>query len=126
MKMLKGCAWYLLFMAALHTAVGLILDFDSLGAMLRDGVGTIDQPHEDRLAALWFMFSGALMFILAGFAFWSLREAGALPTFLGPIFLIMGLVGGYIIPDSGLWLYIPIGLFLLVRNSPWRKATVHA
>ncbi|QJB57099.1 DUF6463 family protein [Pseudodesulfovibrio sp. zrk46] len=126
MKMLKGCAWYLLFMATLHTVVGLILDFDSLAAMLRDGVGTIDQPHEDRLAALWFMFSGALMFIVAGFTFWSVRVAGSLPTFLGPVFLLMGAVGGYIIPDSGLWLYIPIGLFLLIRNAPGKKTAVHA
>ena len=86
MNIHKGCAWYLLFMAALHTAVGLVLDFGPLAAMVRHGVGAMDQPHLDRLAALWFMFSGALMFVIAGFAFWAVRHVGSLPRFLGFVF----------------------------------------
>lgn len=116
MTLLKGCAWYLVFMAALHTVVGLALDFDPLAAMIRDGVGTIEQPYHDRLAALWFMFSGALMFVVAGFAFWSINRVGSLPGFLGIAFLLLGICGGMLIPVSGFWLYIPLALVLLLQH----------
>jgi uncharacterized membrane protein len=118
MRLLKASAWYLLFMAALHTVVGLILDFEPLGAMLSDGVGAIDQPHDDRIAALWFMFSGALMFVIAGFAFWSVKRVGALPRFLGFTFLPLGVAGGLIMPLSGFWLYIPVSLVLVFYKQP--------
>lgn len=120
MKLLKGCAWYLLFMAALHSTVGLILYAQPLGAMVLHGVGTIDQPHTDRLAALWFMFSGALMFVLAWFAFWSIKRIGSLPDFLGVACLLLG-SGAYVIPVSGLWLYFPLALVLLFRTIQDRK-----
>jgi len=118
MKVLKASAWYLLFMAALHTLVGLVLDFEPLVAMLTGGVGTIDQPYDDRIAALWFMFSGALMFVIAGFAFWSVTRVGALPRFLGFTFLALGIAGGLIMPLSGFWLYIPLALVLILYKRP--------
>lgn len=112
MTLLKGSAWYLLFMATLHSVVGLCLRFDHFKAMILDGVGTIAAPHYDRLAILWFLFSGALMFILAYFAFWAIKHTGTLPKFLGPTLAVLGIAGVAIIPDSGLWLYIPIGIVL--------------
>ena len=121
MKLLKGCAWYLLFMAALHTAVGLILNLEPLGAIILDGAGTINQPHNDRLAALWFMFSGALMFVIAWFAFWSIKHVGSLPGFLGIIFLLLGLGGGIILPVSCFWLYIPLSFALMLHNRQENK-----
>jgi hypothetical protein len=118
MKLLKASAWYLLFMAALHTLVGLWLDFEPLGAMLADGVGTLEQPHNDRIAALWFMFSGALMFVIAGFAFWCVKRVGELPRFLGLTFLALGVAGGLIMPLSGFWLYIPVAILLMFQKQP--------
>jgi len=116
MNRLKMCAWYLLFMAALHSAVGVILHFNPLVAVILDGAGTVAHPHLDRLAILWFMFSGALMFVIAFFALWSVKQTGTMPRFLGYTFLIFGIGGGLILPVSGFWLYIPVGLTLLFHH----------
>ena len=119
MKLFKICAWWLLFMAALHTVVGLALKHEPLVSLIRYGAGAMDNPHNDRLAALWFHFSGGLMFVVAGFSLWSIKHVGRLPGFLGWACLIMGLIGGPLLPASGFWLYIPVGaaLVLLGRGA---------
>lgn len=123
MTILKSSACLALFMALLHTAVGLFLNSGPLVTAITDGVGTIHEPHTDRLAILWFMYSGALMFIVAGFMFWSIKQTQSIPTFLGPVFLLLGIAGVSIIPASGFWLYLPLGLMILAGTRRMRASS---
>ncbi|QGY39102.1 hypothetical protein GM415_02835 [Pseudodesulfovibrio cashew] len=115
MRLLKGCIWFLVFAAVLHTAVGLAIYGDALHGLLVGGVGPAEAPRFDRLAALWFMFSGLLMFAIAGLSLWVIRKTGALPIFLGIAFLAFALVGGLVLPVSGFWLFIPPGLGIVAH-----------
>lgn len=123
MTILKSSASLALFMALLHTGVGLYLNSGPLITAITDGVGTIHEPHTDRLAVLWFMYSGALMFIVASFMFWSIKQTKSIPTFLGPIFLLLGIAGVFIIPASGFWLYLPLGLMTLASTRKQRASS---
>ncbi len=102
--------------AVLHTVVGLIFATQPLLDVLNAGVFNAVDPHFDRMAAIWFLLFGVLLFLLAMFVQWALQATGTLPASVGWGVLIMCVVGVILMPVSGFWLGI-IEAIIMLRIS---------
>ncbi|AHH97757.1 DUF6463 family protein [Kutzneria albida] len=89
---------------------------DILGAGLVNAVG----GHLDRQAAFWFLVAAPNLSALGELARWAVRRTGTLPARLGGWLLGIGVVGVVLLPVSGFWLVLIIGVLALVaaRRGP--------
>lgn len=106
--------------AVLHTVVGLIFASQPLLDVVNAGVFNAVDPHFDRMAAVWFLFFGAMLFLLGMFVQWALQTTGTLPASVGWVFLLICMVGVILMPASGFWLGI-IEAVIMLRISFQQK-----
>jgi hypothetical protein len=112
-----------------HFVVGIALFQEPLAAMLRDGLvnsvgGAIDMrtdawlpvvhPDYDREAAFWFLVLSPVLVMLAQVS----RHAAAhrdseLVTTIGRYLMGLGLVGVAVMPVSGFWIVLALGVLAL-------------
>ncbi len=92
--------------AVLHTVIGLMLAAQPLLDVVQDGFFNAVDPYFDRMAAIWFLLFGVLLFLLGLFVQWALQETGRLPASVGWGLLITSVVGVVLMPVSGFWLVI--------------------
>ncbi len=110
---------YLLAVAALHTAVGLLLFTPVLAELLRLGWWNSVGDHALRGAVVWFLLFGAPLALLA----WLVRplqRAAQWPALrhLGWGLIALAALGASLMPVSGFWLVLPPALALL-RAPRW-------
>ncbi|MCD4687389.1 MAG: DUF6463 family protein [Anaerolineae bacterium] len=105
--------------AFLHVLVGIAAFPGPLQNIINDGVFDAVGERDDRNAALWFLYNGALMFWLGITVRWSQAQTGSLPPALGWSMLWLSLLGTVLVPASGFWIMILIALLLIaVARSP--------
>ncbi|MEZ5702490.1 MAG: DUF6463 family protein [Burkholderiaceae bacterium] len=73
--------------------------------------------HLDRFAALWFQVSGVSWAIMGLLMQQWLDRVGALPTTMGWALLLMGAFVAYVLPISGAWLFVVLGLHLIGMHA---------
>ena len=101
----------------IHNVVGFLIGYQILGEMLREGLfNTITEQH-DRNAVFWFIFSGFALMLFGATVDWMERSVKDLPRFLGPSFLVLTVVGAFIMPESGFWLLFVPSIGMLVRGQ---------
>ncbi len=105
----------LLAVAMLHFAAGIFLFHSELAGIAADGFLNAVDPYPDRPYPFWFMMAGVMLTLLGILARWAERRIGILPSSLGWSLMAMGAAGALIMPISGFWLFIPIGLLVLRR-----------
>ena len=67
------------------------------------------------LAALFSVVMGVVLVLLGG-ALHRLEAAELpLPRWLGPTYIVTGLVGGLLVPPTGFWLIVALGIFATLR-----------
>lgn len=98
----------------LHCGVGVALSWNVLAAWNTAGwwhsIEGAESMHMDRFAILWFQVAG-LGWITLGWLMQAwLRRFGSLPAVLGWALLVTGALVAYVLPVSGAWLFIPLGL----------------
>jgi len=99
--------------AVLHTVVGLLLAAQPLLDVVQSGFFNAVDPHYDRMASVWFLLFGALLFLLGLFVQWSLNETGRLPVSVGWGFLMTCTIGVILMPISGIWLGVIEAVIML-------------
>lgn len=110
----KNSGWMLMAIGFIHCSIGFMLSLDILAAWNAVGwwhsIGSADTLHMDRFAVLWFQVAG-LGWIAMGWLMqqW-LQRFGTLPQPLGWVLLATGVLVAYVLPISGAWLFIPLGL----------------
>ena len=110
----QKAGWLLVAIGIIHCGIGLILGWDILAAWHHAGwwhsIEGADTLHMDRFAVLWFQVAG-LGWIALGWLMqqWLLRF-GSLPPALGWALLATGVLVAYVLPISGAWLFVPLGL----------------
>jgi hypothetical protein len=102
----------------LHTVVGIFLLWGILGDIVEAGVFNAVEPHFDRGAAVWFLFSGFFMLLLAYLMGWVIKEKGMeLPRALAWYLLALSVLGIILMPISGFWLALPQVWIILSRRK---------
>jgi hypothetical protein len=98
--------------AIVHIAFGLAFETplgDIADAGVVDGIGT----DPERESSLWFALTGLAWLGLGELARWTVRETGRIPARLGGWILGTGVLLTLLMPASGGWLVIAIGLLAL-------------
>ena len=97
----------------LHIALGLAGGAKPLAGIRRDGVTNAVDPHPERQAWVWYMFTGWLLVALGQVVRWGQRRDGVLPAALGWHLTAIGAVGAILMPLSGFWLILAQGVLAL-------------
>ena len=118
--------WILVAIGLFHCVVGFILSWDILAAWNEAGWWHSIEGHEtmhmDRFAALWFQVAGLAWMALGRLMQQWLQRFGSLPTALGWVLLATGALVVYVLPISGAWLFMPLGLRVAIPPAPALKA----
>lgn len=112
---------WLIAVAAIHTLFAIVFFRPHLADIVARGV--YDTVGEDPMtgAVVWFVLFGAVLFI-AGLAIHHLeRVSPQMPRSLGFSLLALVGLGVVLMPASGFWLALPVGIALVVRR-PARQA----
>ncbi len=120
----RRCGWLLVAIGVVHCVLGLMLSWNILAAWSQAGwwhsIEYVGGMHMDRFAALWFQVAGVSWLLLGWLMQQWLDRVGALPASLGWGMLFMGLLVAYVLPASGAWLLVALGLCMLLlrRQAP--------
>lgn len=125
MKAWKAVGIVLFCIGLLHVGLALHWFWPSWRAMALDGLmASAEAPGEPvRALAFWFLFLGLLMLPLGHLCWWiAARQRAALPSLVGWWLLLLGLGGAFFVPVSGFWLFVAIGLWVLLQRRLARRA----
>lgn len=110
----QKAGWMLVAIGIIHCGIGFILSWDILAAWNDAGwwhsIEGTDTLHMDRFAVLWFQVAGLGWIALGWLMQQWLQRFGSLPPALGWVLLATGVLVAYVLPISGAWLFLPLGL----------------
>jgi hypothetical protein len=128
MKTWKYSGIFLVATGILHTVVGIVLCRNYLLAIVKNRffnalwISREEGFDSDLSFAFWFLICGIVIIILGQtLHFYIKKEQKPAPSFLAYWFLGLSIVGCIIIPVSGLWLFIPQALVIIVANISYKK-----
>lgn len=121
----RRTGWFLVSIGFIHCVIGVLLSWGTLVEWHASGwwhsIETRQGMHMDRFAALWFQVSGVSWVMMGWLMQQWLNRFDMLPKNLGWALFAMGLLVLFVLPISGAWLFLPLGL--LVAFHPQRAAT---
>lgn len=108
---------WLVFVAAGHTVVGIMLFGNTYMEMISQGlVGTV--TSEKTAAAAWFLLFGFLLFITSILIAVIEKQASLeIPKLIGVLLFILTTIGVILMPASGFWLVYPAAIAILFKNQ---------
>jgi hypothetical protein len=105
--------WLVSGVAVLHVVVGFVVP-NPLGGMVEDGlIGSVGDDA-GRSLMLWYLVAGLGLLALGELARWAVRETGRLPARLGWWLLGISVPVIVLMPASGGWLILVLGVLSLV------------
>ncbi len=119
MKTSKLVAISIIALGVLHTGLGFLWGWPAWSMIAGEGFFNAVMPHLDRSLTFWFTVTGVFLIILGQFSWWTVARAKReIPRFLGWYLLVIGIVGGVMIPVSGFVLVAVIGAAALLIRRP--------
>jgi hypothetical protein len=117
---------WLMAVAAIHFVFGIVVFFEPLGQLLRQGwLGGLETEPLWAAVAWFMLFSAPLL--LAGLAVRTLERASLpLPAAMGWVLLSLAAVGVAFMPASGFYLLVPPALAILHAARPGRGQRIGA
>ncbi len=113
---------YVIGVGVLHNAVGVALYSRPLRAIVDAGGWNAVDPYVDRNMVFWFLVTGLVFVLLGALVDWIEAQGLPLPRRLGWGLLALVALGGFCMPVSGFWLFVPAAIAALRRPTP-RAAT---
>ncbi|MDX1320719.1 MAG: DUF6463 family protein [Oceanospirillum sp.] len=112
----RNSGWLLVGIATIHNLLGVVLGWDVLQGMAEAGFwNTVERDGQldyARSAILWFLMLGAFWWVLGVMMQQWLRRIGSLPRWLGYALLLAGCLVAFVLPQSGAWFFLPLGLLV--------------
>ncbi len=108
--------WILMAIGTIHVAFFLWLGRGPLLAVAQDGFVKALYPHHDRLEIFWSLCFGVMAVFLGQLISWTEARRMRTPAWLGWELLGLGVIGAVLMPVSGWWVIILIGV-LIVAGS---------
>lgn len=117
MKIWKYSGTLLAATGVLHTIVAIILGWDSFVNMFRNGLINSTEGNVEHAFAFWFLICGIfLIFLGQTLQYYIKKEQKPAPLSLGYALLVMSIIGCFIEPVSGFWLFIPQALIIILAK----------
>jgi hypothetical protein len=97
----------------IHSLFGFAVFSAIISVLISEGLFNTVNSQPDRERVFWFLFTGFAWIIVGILIDWLEINSSRLPSFLGWAFLAMTVIGVFIMPISGIWLFFGpiIGLF---------------
>jgi Family of unknown function (DUF6463) len=108
---------YLIAVGLVHSAAGIVLYWQPLVAIIRAGAWNSIDPHFDRNTVFWFLVAGVLVVMIGGLVDWLESRRLVPPRFLGYGLAAFAVVGVFLMPISGFWLFLPAAAALSRRAA---------
>ncbi len=105
---------FLIATGILHNIIGVWMGFAILKQIALGGFVNAIDPHFDRMAIFWFLFSGFAMMMWGQLLF----AMTSIPRGFAWSLLVLCIVGAVMMPVSGFWLVIPQALYMLRHPRP--------
>jgi len=101
----------------IHSVFGFVFMRSTLAVLWSEGLFNTVNGQPRREAAFWFLYTGFLLLILGALIDRLERSGFGIPPFLAWSFLVLTVIGGVVMPISGLWLLVPplVGMFVRAR-----------
>ena len=114
----RSPGWWLQFLGAAHAAVGVVLYRQPLAEIAREGVVASVSDRGDRATAFWFMAAAPTLW-LGGRLLRSAESNGDLAAqrAAGRVLAVTGAVGSAVMPVSGFWGVVAVGVASLRRSA---------
>ena len=107
----------LIAISVLHTVFGFVKGYGPLAEIVRAGFFNVLAGHSPRLAIVWFLFFGFLIFLLGHLCMWIERHLKRpVPGFLGWELVVLSLIGVALM-GGGFWLLMAIAVYIIVGST---------
>lgn len=105
---------WIILVGVIHCIFGVVIFFEPLSGIVRDGIWNAVNGHPGRPLAFWFEFLGMFIILLGAVIHDVEKEKGVFPGYLGYGFTVLVILGIVTMPIGGGWLMIPavVGLWL--------------
>ncbi|UYM06712.1 DUF6463 family protein [Solicola gregarius] len=100
------CGPLLIATGIIHLAYGVVAGWDSVAALITDGIGSAESGSATRESWFWFLVAGIPMLLVGQLVTRHHARTGEVPAFLG-WYLVAFAALVYFIPVSGFWLFWP-------------------
>lgn len=126
MRLYAYSGWLLFTIGVIHTAIGVIMGWDILSGIVGDGGWNSIESNGEidfaRSAIVWFLLVG-FFWLLLGYLMqcWLRNSPLPLPQAVGWGLLSAGAMVAFLLPMSGAWLFLPLGI-LVLRGRPRQLA----
>ncbi len=129
----RNSGWLLITIATLHNLLGVVLGWEVLQGMAEAGFwNTVEQDGQinfSRSSILWFLMLGIFWWVLGALMQQWLNQIGRLPQWLGYVLLASGCAVAFVLPQSGAWFFMPLGLLVVLGGAktefkPKREASI--
>jgi hypothetical protein len=122
MKLYNQSGWLLIAIAVLHSTIGLLMGWGILAGIVADGgwnsIETAGSIDYSRSAIVWFLVTGFFWMLLGGLMqAWLHVTTEALPKTLGWGLTAAGVIVAFLLPVSGAWLFILLGLLVVYGSQ---------
>ncbi|MBZ0331403.1 hypothetical protein KZO25_13885 [Halomonas sp. ANAO-440] len=122
MKLYRNSGWLLIAIGVIHNSIGVVTGWPILsGIAAEGGWNTIQaggEMHFDRSAILWFLLVGCFWMLLGYLMHcWLSIVQTPLPAAIGWGLFAAGVIVAFLLPVSGAWLFLPLGL-LVALGAP--------
>jgi len=108
----------IIILGIIHSIFGFIFFRNIFPELVREMLFNSIKYQLDRQTAFWFIYFGFATLIIGGLIDWIEHKNLELPSFLKWSFLAITLLGCFIMPISGIWLFfIPTICLFLRRNN---------
>ena len=114
-------AWigkWLFAVGVIHLSFGLVFMHDTLGLLWAEGLWNTVNGQPPREAVFWFLCTGIMMLIVGVLVYQVERQRLAIPLFVTWSFVVLTVIGVFVMPISGIWLLIPAVAGMVIRRRP--------
>lgn len=122
MNLYRNSGWLLMAIGVLHNGIGVAMGWPILTDIVAEGgwntIESRGEMHFDRSAILWFLLVGCFWMLL-GYLMqcWISIVQAPLPSAIGWGLFSAGAIVAFLLPVSGAWLFLPLGL-LVALGAP--------
>ncbi len=114
MKLWKYSGMFLSATGMIHTVVALTQEWRVYKAVFSDGLFDSIGNDMQKALAFWFFIIGIILIMFGqSLQYYINKEQMPAPLFLGYALLIFSVLGCFIMPVSGFWLFIPQALIIV-------------
>lgn len=122
MKLWKYSGILLSATGIIHTIVAITQEWNIYKELLFDGLINSIENNMHKALSFWFLTIGVILIMFGqSLQYYINKEQKPAPLFLGYSLLVFSILGCFVVPISGFWLFIPQALIIILTKRKHYK-----